>query len=497
MLPAVAVSVAGNFDSSPPSPSVPSAMQLLELAAENIAQVSDPPASAVAALGGEEVDSTSISETSLDQNPSRMYEVAPPPEPLPEEEARAPWLPNSSRADVGAFAVLCGNWGGSRGNRELARQIDADLKKSPGSVLLLQEAHQGAVANLTAAVEAPSGARGSGPETGASAQGAAGARGSGLAARPEAAFLVTSGREGCNTLLTAARASLVSELRFALWSRSEDGQFSVRSGKATAMSRVLFCDVTFHRPQSGLDKCMFANVHIHHATAKKQTGTAAGHTAFFDALARGVKDHRVRVLGGDFNMSLLIVADMLRERGLEVVLAAWHAFQKKNVQHVDSCGIFLLGPAVSIRPLHTARDLETFNLPVTDRGMGFELGSYLPKKSGAALAALRRSLAAPAVAGPAAVAAADGPAAAASATTDPAWPVLPPWHEKAINSSVFDPQGLLGAGGAHTPLLGFMGVRSFRSEDAWARRSAKKAEKRQEKRKGKGSLERTAEEEGA
>ena len=46
------------------------------------------------------------------------------------------------------------------------------------------------------------------------------------------------------------------------------------------------------------------------------------------------------------------------------------------------------------------------------------------------------------------------------------WPVLPPWKEKRAMMEKVDPQGVLLRGGAHMPLLGFLGYRPRRSEAA-------------------------------
>ena len=46
------------------------------------------------------------------------------------------------------------------------------------------------------------------------------------------------------------------------------------------------------------------------------------------------------------------------------------------------------------------------------------------------------------------------------------WPVLPPWKEKRAIMENVDPQGVLLRGGAHMPLLGFLGYRARRSEPA-------------------------------
>ena len=56
----------------------------------------------------------------------------------------------------------------------------------------------------------------------------------------------------------------------------------------------------------------------------------------------------------------------------------------------------------------------------------------------------------------------------AMATDD--WPKLPAWTEKRTNIEMCDPKDVLYRGGAHMPLLGFVGNRPRRSDAAILRR---------------------------
>jgi len=109
-----------------------------------------------------------------------------------------------------------------------------------------------------------------------------------------------------------------------------------------------------------------ANVHMHHNTAKKAKGFAKTHDLFWPELAQLLKNSRVRILCGDFNMSMWLVVPKLRELGLPIDLAAAYGYEDiREGLKLDSCGIWVLG-ASSVSPL---LDLRLFN----SRGSGVDL----------------------------------------------------------------------------------------------------------------------------
>ena len=90
-----------------------------------------------------------------------------------------------------------------------------------------------------------------------------------------------------------------------------------------------------------------ASVHMHACTAKKGTKAPKQvYKMFWDLLASYLLEYGVRLLAGDFNMSLLCVIAELRARGFQINLAAWYPFYmiKQKEMRVDSCGIFVIGP---------------------------------------------------------------------------------------------------------------------------------------------------------
>ena len=119
-------------------------------------------------------------------------------------------------------------------------------------------------------------------------------------------------------------------------------------------------------------------------------------------------------------------------------------------------GIFLCGPVTSVKVLlgpEIFEDGDKTELHELNKGSGFPLRSYLPRG------------------GPAKVRSAFyirgcGESRLPQTMATDEWPVLPPWKEKRAMMEKVDPQGVLLRGGAHMPLLGFLGYRPRRSEKA-------------------------------
>ena len=87
--------------------------------------------------------------------------------------------------------------------------------------------------------------------------------------------------------------------------------------------------------------------------AKRKKGFCEGYRTFWDVLADLIKTQQGRLLAGDFNMSVWMVATELRERGIECTTGAWYAWRSHSNGKVmcDSCGIFFCGPVQSTRVL--------------------------------------------------------------------------------------------------------------------------------------------------
>ena len=266
--------------------------------------------------------------------------------------------------------------------------------------------------------------------------------------------------------MVACRKTMVSAVKRLPWRKSADGEYTHRHKRTrlTANSRVQVVAVTLNEPWCGATRVVVCNIHLHHLTAKKETGFAHGHLQFWEELASTIVQHRVRILAGDFNMSLWVVARELRKRGVQTHFAAAYAWVDvgSGEARSDSCGIFLIGPVVSSRPLwgphvflahpHGADELPTFL-----KGQGYKLGSFLPKGAVAGVEVALAENFAPSMEG--------------RRTRD--WEVLPPAVQKEVGVEKFDPNQLLFRAGAHMPLLVFLGGKGRRTPESIQRRETK------------------------
>ena len=83
-------------------------------------------------------------------------------------------------------------------------------------------------------------------------------------------------------------------------------------------------------------------------------------------------------------MSLWVVALELRQRGVQITIAAAFAWAEPGASEAksDTCGIFLLGPATSTQLLWGPGDFASLPRLVAGRpvaGQGYVLASYLPR----------------------------------------------------------------------------------------------------------------------
>ena len=256
---------------------------------------------------------------------------------------------------------------------------------------------------------------------------------------------------------------MLTKIQLLLWRKRADGRCIDRRSKTrtqrTANSRVLVAAVTFKTPWCGMSMVSVCNCHFHRLTTKKAKGFASSHTQFWDELASTIVEHSVRILAGDFNMSLWVVAREMRQRGLQITIAAAFAWAELGAGEAksDSCGIFLLGPAASTQLLWGPGDFASAiadedKLPRFVAGQGYPLASYLPKDAGA-LRAMEETFA-PSMEG----------------RLTKGWEVLPAAAQKHVKKDLWDPNAMLVRAGAHRPLLVSLGNKSRRSFEAIQRR---------------------------
>ncbi len=304
--------------------------------------------------------------------------------------------PYLDRVDVGSIGFMTANWGGARSDAALQRHVERDLKCTPATILLLQEAHGGLDEMLGAEGQASGVQESSGDE---------GIRGSGdggpHAHREAAAFHVIRGLEDGSSVAIAGRKTRVVAIEALSWHRNVDTTYKRRNVERTrgqALSRILVGRLVWARAFNGEGAMAVATVHLHHLTAKKEGGTAEAHASFFDKLAALCAEHGVRVIGGDWNMSLFVVAGQLRRRGVPTRLAAWKPWRtpgrtpRRLLRDVPGGPRGRGAGAVGRGGVHPRP---------RGGGRGFSLTAYLPKSVAGVQAALAESLAveAPAVAG--------------------------------------------------------------------------------------------------
>ena len=160
--------------------------------------------------------------------------------------------------------------------------------------------------------------------------------------------------------MLAAKPSLVLGCRLRVFHRRIDGYYKGPRNrtKKAVMSRMLVADFKMRnfRTRGGggevSDILTVANVHMHSMTAKQETyDKKEVYDVFWDWLAQYIIHFGVRIMGGDFNMSLVCVIPQLRARGFQINLAAFYPFwmEAHREMFTDSCGVFLIGPWQGVR----------------------------------------------------------------------------------------------------------------------------------------------------
>ena len=125
-----------------------------------------------------------------------------------------------------------------------------------------------------------------------------------------------------------------------------DGDVKEKGLTKTALSRTLVVEVALKDPWCGMTQVAVCNQHLHFMMANTAQGFTQSHNHFWGEVCRTIMDHKLRILAGDSNMSLWIVAREMRKRGLQISLAAAFAWNDPLAQAVrsDSCGRFSLVP---------------------------------------------------------------------------------------------------------------------------------------------------------
>ena len=177
-----------------------------------------------------------------------------------------------------------------------------------------------------------------------------------------------------------------------------------------------------------------------------------------------IKQKRVTLLGGDFNMSLFVAKTELLKYGIDAAFCGSYAWRMRDTRgggepglsgcRYDSLGLFAVAPVMTVTrllSLGVLRDEGTTELDVFQDAQGYKASSYLGGES-AILEAFQNED--------------SGTRGGGDAHQ------LPKVTQKALKPEVWDaPGGFLGRG-AHMPLLFYVGVRGSRSVEALDKREA-------------------------
>ena len=201
--------------------------------------------------------------------------------------------------------------------------------------------------------------------------------------------------------------------------------------------RISWCGMT------RLARVAVCNCHLHRLTANKSHGFTETHDMFWNELASTILAHRVRILAGDFKMSLWIVAREMRRRGVQTTLAAAFAWADPCASEAksDSRGIMFIGPVTSTKlfwgpSVFTSEIADVGSeVPRLDAGQGYPLASYLPKGADA-VTAMEETF-----------------ASSRHGMYTQSWAFLPVAMQMSIKGTLFVPRGLWFQKGAHMPLL--------------------------------------------
>ena len=332
--------------------------------------------------------------------------------------------------------------------------------------------------------------------------------------RPQYEYVTMRSREQAGVLV-GVRASVGKKLDLLYWNKRFDGNYKGKSGQKQRRAYTRLMAVRVHTDSPVGHLGAYHNilvVHLHNTTAKKGQG-AEVYADNWAEIASVIKDEKIQILAGDFNMSLFVVRPELAKHGVQVQLAAWYPWKVEGTgePRADSVGIFFCefvgefklrvgfdemhsnGPngflfadagqqlaAVAAEPGTVRYDRHS-----EEDGPGFPISSYLPnttknrkhkhidvlmptfqphKESVAAVAARKD---------------ASDRLAVAQKNKEPkkTWPVVPPLFRckhMNMNADLWKINGVVYRG-SHMPICAGLNVKCHRSDVARQRRGAKTA----------------------
>ena len=144
-----------------------------------------------------------------------------------------------------------------------------------------------------------------------------------------------------------------------LWNQSNSLFTSPAENRPT---HILTATIKFRWSMAIFNELAVVNFHLHRDVAAAPNGPYA--VQFVRALVNSIRASGARILGGDANKAVFVMADLLAAQGIEAFLVAQHAeidplqpLRTLNDQTVaesvrfDSCGIWIIGPRFVCKPL--------------------------------------------------------------------------------------------------------------------------------------------------
>ena len=259
----------------------------------------------------------------------------------------------NSEPEVGNFSLFCGNWGktvalGSDAEKRLRREtLDRQILRCPAQVLVIAESTD----EMKKLLESPPA-----PEA-TDANDAPQSRVEDRSTHEH--FVFRSDEEEDCALLIACRKDVTTAMQMLYHEVHPDHPYTKDGRPHQAWSRMAVCKISFKQNVGHLGTDIrILGVHGNYNTMKIMWPTVWNQ--FWDRLAAKIRQHQIRFVAGDFNMSLTEVSKQLRSRGIDCDIAAWYPWQQAPIERgqetlhtqrlgFDSCGIWYIGGQVEIR----------------------------------------------------------------------------------------------------------------------------------------------------
>ena len=295
------------------------------------------------------------------------------------------------RQDVGNLGVFLANWGRTATDDSMQKTLDAMIKRSPCQILIMNEVDARTVDMLTASPRSLA----QQPEE--SYENAAVAA---FFKRPEYRWSVAKTKRERGTeiqrevgTIVAVKTNNAEEPPLEILHNEVhyDGTFRKGGKNIEAYTHLIIVEPNLRNNTGHLGKKpVTMGVHFHYATAGYQQGLREKHRDFWTKLARLIERHRVVILAGDWNKSMMKVVPELRSRGILIETAAWYPWCGgiRDTPHADSLAIFIVNVVVETKlvvDISMIGDAEPYagfaqtlsSWPVTN-GPGMLVDSYLP-----------------------------------------------------------------------------------------------------------------------